>query len=66
MKAKKLVSGKRVRLDIRLSHEDKARIKAAAAATGKSVNAYATEWLVRQADDVINQYETKASDLCAF
>ena len=53
MTVEKPRAAKRVQMELRMSHEEKARIVKAAAMMGQSVNAYATSWLISQADEIL-------------
>ena len=56
-------SVKRVQMELRMSHEDKARIVKAAAIMGQSVNSYATSWLISQADKILQNASIAPADL---
>ncbi len=54
---------KRVQMEVRLSQEDKERVRLAAALSGQSMNQFVVSWLVQRSDEILRNNE---STPCAF
>ena len=50
-------------MEVRLSQEDKKRVRLAAALLGQSMNQFVVSWLLQRSDEILEKNE---SILCAF